>query len=115
MQRSLIADFTCPECDQKLASDKSMLTGEFVCPSCGEKLRAIERDPPLVLVLGALTSLSISLLIGFRGTHLVVFVIILFLPSWLIAIFVFGIFVPPKSVSRREPQRDSLSLFGENR
>jgi hypothetical protein len=86
----------CPKCDAPLKPTQIVAAGSFPCPNCGTKLQAPNNYGQWIAVGSLALSVGASLVLGFRGLHLLYAVLVLMVVIDYLAIHLLKYAVPPQ-------------------
>jgi hypothetical protein len=100
----------CPACGISFGPGRLPTTFPLACPSCREGLGIPASYKRVSAVVGAVASVVISALVGFRGTDLWVCALVLWIPAFIASGALAGLFRSPRYI-RSAGSDTSLSLF----
>jgi hypothetical protein len=104
-------DKSCPSCGRVLSKKQTPIreAGGFPCPYCGQKLKSSVLSPKLTLPVTFISSTSLCLWFGLRGTTAIITAVIAALPIYFVVYVVIGLIAPPglKLVSQRNDSPSS--------
>lgn len=86
----------CPKCGALLKPAQIVAAGPFACPNCGTKLQAQNRYGRRIGAGSLALSVVASVVLGFRGLHLLYAVLLLLVVIDYLAIHLLKYAVPPK-------------------